>query len=348
MFGQAVAGVERWWGATGDALDANLGDARSEARRLESEARRKGGGGSSGLGAISSVKDEIARLKPSLEADVAAAEAWRDKALAALKKGKEGYAEYAADVETIFQERLAEAYKADLERRDDWAAGVARATLQLEDDMTSWADFTENAVTKFAESGEDAFAKFVTTGKASIGDFVDFVAEAFARLAFQQMIMPGLTTGLNAIIGAIAPGLIPAAGASLSTNHTGSPGVMRSYAFAGYGDTPRPDERLTMMKNGEQMLTSRALENAGALISSLSALAAQSNQAVQVSAPVQIITNTRTPLEVEERETTTPQGGRQRQYVLSDAVATGLNTRGGAARGAMSRTFGVEETGIRR
>lgn len=349
LFGGAVAGVERWWGETGDALDSSLSDARSAARLRDRPGR--GGGGSSGLGAISSAKDEIARLKPSLDADIAAAEAWRDKALAALKKGKDGYAAYAADVEEIFQERVAEAYKADLERRDDWAAGGARALIQLEESMTSWADFTEDVVLNFAQAGEDAFAKFVTSGKASIGDFVDFVAEAFARLAYQQMLMPAISMGLNSLIGAIAPGLVPAAaggGAALPTNHTGSPGVMRSYAFAGYGDTPRPDERLTMMKSGEQMLTSRALENAGALISSLSALAAQSSQAVQVSAPVQIITNTRTPLEVEERETTTPQGGRQRQFVLSDAIATGLTVRGGAARGAMSRTFGVEETGIRR
>ena len=59
--------------------------------------------------------------------DIAAAEAWRDKALAALKKGKEGYDQYATDVEEIFQERMAAAYKADLDRRDDWAAGGARA-----------------------------------------------------------------------------------------------------------------------------------------------------------------------------------------------------------------------------
>ncbi|MFE3838890.1 phage tail tape measure C-terminal domain-containing protein [Pseudogemmobacter sonorensis] len=351
MFGRAVAGVESWWSAGGDAQDAALAEARADARRREGAARRGGGGGggSSGLSAISSIKDEIARLKPSYEADIAAAEAWRDKALAALKTGKEGYAEYAADVEAIFQERVAAAYEADLRRRDDWVAGVERATLQLAEDMTSWADFAEDVITRFAQGGEDAFAKFATSGKASIGDLVDFVADAFARLSYQQMIMPGLTTGLNAIIGSIAPGLAPAIGSSLSTNHTGSPGVMRSYAIAGYGDTMRPDERLTMTKRGEEIMTSRALENAGALISSLSALASKSAQPVQVSAPpVQIITNTRVPLEVEEREASSPQGGRQQQFVLSEAVASGLRTRGGAARQTLDRDFNVRQAGIKR
>ena len=353
LFGDAVAGVESWWNASGDALDANLSEARSAARKRDNKGRGGGGGGSNGLGAISSVKDEMARLKPSLEADIAAAEAWRDKALAALKKGKEGYDQYATDVEEIFQERMAAAYKADLDRRDDWAAGGARALIELEEGMTSWADFTEDVVLNFAQAGEDAFTKFVTTGKASIGDFVDFVAEAFARLAYQQMLMPALNMGLSAIIGAIAPGLAPAAGAAagaaLPTNHTGSPGVIRSYSFAGYGDTMRPDERLTMTKRGEEIMTSRALENAGALISSLSALAAQSAQPVQIApVPVQIITNTSVPLQVEERETTGPQGGRQQQFVLSEAVATGMRTRGGAARRSMERDFGMQETGIRR
>lgn len=352
MVGRAVAGVQSWWDAGGDALDDRLAGARSDARKRE---RSSGGGrGGSGVGFASSIKEEIARLKPSYEADVEAAEAWRDKAMAGLKKAGAGYADFADDVELIYQERLAKAYEADLKRRDDWASGVERANLQLQDDMLSWADVSEDIVTNWAKSGEDAFVSFARTGKASIGDLADFAAEAFARMAYQQMIQPGLNSILNLASGAIGSALditMPTFGATaVPTNHTGSPGVMRSYALGGYGDSMRSDERLTMMRRGEEIMTSRALENAGALISAMTSLAAAQAQPVPVEnrTPIQVITQTSTPMQVEEREVTDVRGQRQQQLVISEVVSTGLGARGGAARKRLARDFGITPRGIRR
>lgn len=354
MVGRAVAGVQSWWEAGGDALEDQLSGARSDARKRERSSGAGRGGAGGGLGFASSIKEEIARLKPSYEADVAAAEAWRDKALAQLQKAGAGYADFADDVELIYQERLAKAYEADLQRRDDWASGVARANLALAEDMLTWADVSEDIVTKWAKSGEDAFVSFARTGKASIGDLADFAAEAFARMAYQQMIQPGLNSILNLATGAIGGALgitMPSFGATaVPTNHTGSPGVMRSYALGGYGDSMRSDERLTMMRRGEEILTSRALENAAALISAMTSLAAAQAQPVPVEnrTPIQIITQTSTPLQVEEREVTDARGQRQQQLVLSEAVATGLGARGGAARKRLARDFGITPRGIRR
>lgn len=351
MFGRAVAGVQSWWQAGGDALETQLSDARSDARERARTSR--GGTGGGGVGFAASIKDEIARLQPSYEADIEAAEAWRDKALAGLKKAGAGYADFADDVERIYKEKLAKAYEADLQRRDDWAAGVERANMDLRDDMLSWADVSEDLVTGWAKAGEDAFVSFARTGKAEMGDLLDFVAEAFARMAYQQMIQPGLSAILgaatNSIVGAFS---IPDVGAPtiLPTNHTGSPGVNRSYKIGGYGDTPRANERLTMMRDGEQIMTSRALENAGALISALSSAAAASAAPMQVDARpmIQVVNQSSAQVTGEVRETTDQQGRKQYQLALSDAVATGLTAPGGAARRTLAKDFGISRRGIQR
>lgn len=117
-----------------------------------------------------------------------------------------------------------------------------------------------------------------------------------------------------------------------------------------YGDSMRSDERLTMMRRGEEIMTSRALENAGALISAMTSLAAAQAQPVPVEnrTPIQVITQTSTPMQVEEREVTDARGQRQQQLVISEVVSTGLGARGGAARKRLARDFGITPRGIRR
>ncbi|NUB45038.1 hypothetical protein GEU84_011620 [Fertoebacter nigrum] len=310
-----------------------------------------GGGGGAGLGAVSTIKDELARLKPSYAADVAAAEAWRDKALASLKKAQAGYATFAADVETIFQERMAKAYEADLKRRDDWQSGVQRALIEINKDQLSWADVSENIVTKWSSGMEDAFVAMGRTGKFEVGSLVDYVQEQFARLAFQQVIQPGLNSIFGAITGALGiggPSAAGAAAASISTNHTGSPGVQRTYALgrAG-GDRMRPDERLTMMRRGEEIMTARALENAGALISAMTAVAASaaSGQPAGSTIVIQPMNNSSVPLQMEVEERTDERGRQHYVMAVSDAVATGLRAPGGKARRTLKADFGIDRQG---
>lgn len=335
LWDRAVVTTERWWSQGDDKIDAEIAAAREAARLRDRKTAAGGGGG--GLGAAASITAEIAKLRPSYEADIAAAEAWRDKALATLDKAGAGYAEFAGDVETIFQEKVAQAYRADLERRDDWQAGAERAFLSLSDDMMSWADLSENIVTNFAQSGEEAFARFATSGKASMEGFVDFVAEQFARLAYQQMILPGL----NALFQSVFPSL---PGLTLPTNHTGSPGVMRSYGPG--GDTMRSDERLTMMRKGEEIMTSRALENAGALISAMTALATRPAQGGGGGDMNVQIVNTAPGVKVEREESSTDsRGQRQAKFVVSEAVATGLSTPGGRGGQTMKQVYGMSRAG---
>lgn len=287
---RAAAMARNWWENAGVDQEAQLAAAREEARRREQEANRpgrggtggdRGGAGRSAASAGASITAELARLKPSYEADIAAAAAWREKALEQLNATRDGYAQFAADVETIYQERLRKAYEDDLARREDWAAGVERALIKVEDDMKTWADVAEDLVTGWAKQGEDAFVAFGRSGKLSVQDLIDFTLEQFLRLQYQQTVAPLMNGFSSWITGAIGSALgVPGAAAPVSTNHTGSPGVMRSYNLGGFGDRMRTDERLTMVRDGEEIMTSRALENAGALISNLSAIASQASQPV--------------------------------------------------------------------
>lgn len=352
--GNFVASAESAWDASGDAIDQQIEAARAAAR--ERDRKSKGGSASRGLGAISGVKEELARLRPSYDADIDAADAWREKALASLDKTKAGYEQFARDVKIIYDEKVADAYEADLKRRDDWAAGSERAQLKLGEDMMTWADLSEGIFTKFAEAGEDAFASLAVSGKVSMADMVDFVVEQFARLAYQQAIQPGFSQLLNSasnVVGAwfgATPTTTPAAGATtVKTQHTGSPGVQRSYALNGYGDTPRREEHLTMVRDGEQIMTSRALENAGALISAMSSVISKSNQAINVdSRPIiNPVNKTGRNLDFEVEETTDSSGRRRFDLVASELVTTGISAKGGKARKQLAR-MGVRDPGVRR
>lgn len=357
-FGQVAARVQNWWEEAGVDQDAELQAARAAAREREREANRKarGGRGSaprSSASAGASIMEELARLVPSYENDVAAADAWREKALEGLKKTRDGYAKFADDVERIYQERLQKAYEEDLKRRDDWASGVERGLLQVEDDLGTWADTAENLVTGWAKKGEEAFVRFGSTGKASIGDMVDFMLEQFLRLAYQQNIAPGMNMLMNSAVSWIGSFLPGGAGASapISTNHAGSPGVMRSYALPGFGDRMRQDEKLAMIRNGEEIMTSRALENAGALISNLSAIASQSGSPAVVpvqAPPMQVIVNDYSGAGIEAEQGTDSRGNPTLTMTVGRQVAGAIGQPGNPAGKAIESRYGVRQKGIPR
>lgn len=357
-FSQVAARVQNWWEEAGVDQDAELQAARAAAREREREANRKarGGRGSaprSSASAGASIMEELARLVPSYENDVAAADAWREKALEGLNKTRDGYAKFADDVERIYQERLQKAYEEDLKRRDDWASGVERGLLQVEDDLGTWADTAENLVTGWAKKGEEAFVRFGSTGKASIGDMVDFMLEQFLRLAYQQNIAPGMNMLMNSAVSWIGSFLPGGAGASapISTNHSGSPGVMRSYALPGFGDRMRQDEKLAMIRNGEEIMTSRALENAGALISNLSAIASQSGSPAVVpvqSPPMQVIVNDYSGAGIEAEQGTDSRGNPTLTMTVGRQMAGAIAQPGNPAGKAFENRYGVRQKGIAR
>lgn len=298
-----------------------------------------------------SVTAELDRLTPSYDRAVAAADRWKAEALAGLDRTKAGYEMFAADVERIYQQRIAKAREDDLGRQAAWSAGIERGLDELHENTLTWAQASEDLVTGWAKGGEDAFVRFVTTGKASMEDLLDFTLEQLARLAWQQAVQPGLNGLLQGAATALgsAMGFAPAAssGVTLPTAHTGGTGVMRTYSA---GNRRRADERLAMLRDGEQVMTPRMLENAGALVSSLAGLAGTGSdqQMIDARPVIQVINNSSAPVTGEVREGRDERGGRQYQMVLSDAVAGALTTPGGQAGRTLQKQFGISKRGPRR
>lgn len=294
-----------------------------------------------------SVTAELDKLAPSYQRAVAAADRWKAEALAGLDKTKAGYDAFAADIEAIYQQRIAKAREDDLARLDAWSAGIERGFAELEESAVSWSDVSEDLVTGWAKGGEEAFVNFVKTGKAELEDLLDFTLEQLARLAWQQAIQPGLNGLLQSAAGALGGFLGGGAGVTLPTAHTGGTGVMRTYSA---GNRQRADERLAMLRDGERVMTPRMLENAGALVSSLAGLAGgRGDQPVLDTRPVvQVINQSSTQVDGRVRETRDERGGRQYQLVLSDAVASALTAPGGRASQTLRAQFGVTKKGTRR
>lgn len=299
----------------------------------------------------SSINSELDKLSPSYQRDMAAAERWREDALSGLDETKAGYEQFAADIETIFQSRVEKARQDELARQEDWVAGIGRGLDQLADRTVTWADTTQNLVIGWAEGGEEAFVNFVKTGKAEIGDLLDFTLEQFARLAWQQNIMPGLNGLLGKLLGGLGGGdaLTSALGAAMSlpTAHTGGTGVMRTYSA---GNRPRSDERLAMIRDGEQVFTPRMLENAGQIVSLLSQTAGQSNASTVVDARpvIQVVNNSSAQVSARVEETTDSRGQRQYRLVMDDAVASAMTVPGGKTQRALRGKFGVSRSGVQR
>ncbi|WP_411836700.1 phage tail tape measure C-terminal domain-containing protein [Paracoccus sp. ME4] len=362
---RAAAMARNWWDNTGAEQDAALDAARSAAREREAAERRsqggRSGGGAGGRGrsaasAGASITAELARLAPSYEADVAAAQAWREKALEQLNATRGGYAQFAEDVERIYQERLSKAYEDDLKRRDDWNAGVERGLLDVQDKMLTWADVSESLVTGWAKGAEDAFVRFGQTGKASMQDLVDFTIEQFLRLSYQQTISPAINAFANWATSALGSAFgmpVPGAGgaAPISTNHTGSPGVMRSYGLNGFGDRMRADEKLAMVRDGEEIMTSRALENAGALISNLSAMASKSQQPVMMAqgggGPMTVIVKDYSG-GTQAEEGTDSRGNPTLTMTIGRQMAAAAGQPGNPFGRAFEARYGVRKQGIAR
>ncbi len=253
---------------------ARLNKARADALK---KSRRSGGSGarSKAEKAEDRTIREIGRLRDTYDADLRAAQEWREKSLANLNPAREGYDQFAADVEAIFQDRLADAYSKDLDRRDDWKAGIERGLEDINDDMRSWADISESLVTSWSEGLEDAFVELGLTGKASVKDLVDFTLEQFLRLAYQKAVQPAISGVFDILGGALGNIFGGSGGGTALRSHSGSE-IGKSAVSRSYGPGARlgRDERMTVTQLGQRVFTPRQMDNGAAVVDAL-AMAAQ-------------------------------------------------------------------------
>ena len=329
-YNQALEAYREEQAEAGRAGGSSIKEAESERKRL-----------------IDGVRRDVRGLRSVYADDVAALEQWKTDALAALNPLAKGYEQFAADVDLIFADKMRAAYLEDLQNRDDWAAGVGRAFASLEDDMISWADFSEGLFTQFAQAGEDAFVSLSMTGKATVGDMVDVILEQMLRLSYQHAIAPAVNGLFNMALGSIGGASAPV---TVGQSHAGSTlsggGVQRTYS-----DTAplRRDERITITKAGQKVFTPEQIANGSTVVEALAAAAAASQQTGAVFAPnIQVVNQSSAPVTGQMHEVSDGAGGRHYQMVLADRVGTALSQPGGGAKRTLRDTYGVRPKGTLR
>ncbi|MEI9885906.1 MAG: hypothetical protein WDN08_05280 [Rhizomicrobium sp.] len=171
--------------------------------------------------------DILEGLRAMRSAYTAAAEdalKWKTDTTTALRDAGKLTDEAAADIERIFNKRMADAYAEDLQNRRDWAAGSARAMHELVNATGDWARTSEDVTKSLA----DEFEGFATGTKHSLTDLGDFIIQWAMKLLYQRF----LANTVNQVIGGMVDligSVLGVGGASnlvASSMLSGAPAVM--------------------------------------------------------------------------------------------------------------------------
>jgi hypothetical protein len=119
---------------------------------------------------------------------------------------------------------------------------------------------------------------------------------------------------------------------------------------------PRADKRLVRVSAGEFIMNAEATQKNRALLEAMNAGAALPGFARggavdggaggwrAPTAKIELLPQTRTPIAIEQgEERSSPDGTRIQRFILSDAVAEGINARGGRARETLAGQFGLRQ-----
>lgn len=153
---------------------------------LENEGRGGGGSGRSVDLASEIIGEFGERFGATFEQSSRKIEDWRTRTIAALEAAGVAHSGMADMVDQIARDRLSEAYRADLDNRTDWAAGVERALADIGSAHGDMADIAEGFVTTSFQTMEDAFVSLATTGKVETKDMVDFVLRQIWRMGMEM------------------------------------------------------------------------------------------------------------------------------------------------------------------
>ena len=254
--------------------DKNYQDTVRENNKLAQERERL----------VEDVRQKYDALDTSLSAAIKRAGEWRNEALAGLDATKEGYADFAAQVQAVYNDMIAKARDEDLQNSKRWEDGIKRGLQSVIDEADDMASKAERGVTSMFKSMEDALVSFVTTGKLDFKSMADSIIADMVRMQIQSNITKPLAGALGGFLGDIAGSIFGApAGAgtaSTATAHTG--GVigsdtlrMRSVNPAVFANAPRfhtggivGNEVPIIAKQGEAVFTPGQMKLLGGALQS--------------------------------------------------------------------------------
>ncbi|MAS87214.1 MAG: hypothetical protein CMH30_04465 [Micavibrio sp.] len=174
---------------------------------------------------VEDVRQKYDALDTSLSAAIKRAGEWRSEALTGLDSTKAGYADFAAQVDAVYNDMIAKARDEDLQNSKRWEDGIKRGLQSVIDEADDMASKAERGVTSMFKSMEDALVSFVTTGKLDFKSMADSIIADMVRMQIQSSITKPLAGALGGFLGDIAGSIFGApAGAgtaSTATAHTG-------------------------------------------------------------------------------------------------------------------------------
>ena len=195
--------------------DKNYQDTIRENNKLAQERERL----------VEDVRQKYDALDTSLSAAIKRAGEWRSEALTGLDATKAGYADFAAQVDAVYNDMIAKARDEDLQNSLAWEDGIKRGLQSVIDEADDMASKAERGVTSMFKSMEDALVSFVTTGKLDFKSMADSIIADMVRMQIQSSITKPLAGALGGFLGDIAGSIFGApAGAgtaSTATAHTG-------------------------------------------------------------------------------------------------------------------------------
>jgi lambda family phage tail tape measure protein len=254
--------------------DKNYQDTIRENNKLAQERERL----------VEDVRQKYDVLDTSLSAAIKRAGEWRSEALTGLDATKAGYADFAAQVQAVYNDMIAKARDEDLQNSKRWEDGIKRGLQSVIDEADDMASKAERGVTSMFKSMEDALVSFVMTGKLDFKSMADSIIADMVRMQIQSSITKPLAGALGGFLGDIAGSIFGASAgagtASTATAHTG--GVigadslrMRSVNPAVFANAPRfhtggivGNEVPIIAKQGEAVFTPGQMKLLGGALQS--------------------------------------------------------------------------------
>ncbi len=142
--------------------------------------------------ALNATKSESEQAR--IEADT-----WRQSALAGLDSTSQGYATFASDIETVYQNMLKQVREKDLASSKRWQDGVTRGLRDVVDEANDMASQVENAVTNAFSNMEDALVEFVMKGKLDFKSLADSIIADILRIQIKQNVTAPLANAFSSI-----------------------------------------------------------------------------------------------------------------------------------------------------
>ena len=132
-----------------------------------------------------------------------AARRWHTETLAGLDVTKAGFLDFKNMADRVLSEQLSEAYRDSQANSEEWADGMTRAYLKVEDRAFDLASQSENMFDRLDRSAEDTFinmAKGTLTVADAFTNMADIIVTEMLRITYQQSIAPALMAGLRRLL----------------------------------------------------------------------------------------------------------------------------------------------------